>query len=207
MQNIPADILINEIITKNLELDVIYSLCLDTKVNKSWLQRCNNAEFWRKIGQSRYPELIELLIPRLDVSIGKFYHDFAILLYYLNDVLYKEDYIHLIGDNISKPEDPVIMDIFGNLFLENTELVTVDYYISRLQNGKYGISGSIHRWEEKGGRAVTPLSLSSDEFIKYILSLYISSVSSYPEFISKQENKKFNDAWSAVDNDLIPLED
>lgn len=84
-------------------------------------------------------------MPRLVVPTGKFYHDFAILLYYLNDVMNKEDFVEFTAYYILKPKEKELHLILDDWFLDSTIPSTLVYKITRLRNGKYGISGYIEK--------------------------------------------------------------
>lgn len=91
-QPIPEDILKIEIIAKHMSLDDIYSLCSKQIGLQLLPKSCNQAVFWRKIGEKKFPTLTKLIKPYLNSSVGKFYHDVAkFILQFILELDHKTD--------------------------------------------------------------------------------------------------------------------
>lgn len=173
---LPTEIFSFEVLSK-LELDQIYSFCQSTATNRDWLRQCNQAEFWRRIGQEKYPQLTDVLTTKLvNTSIGKFYHTLAKYLYHLNIYLQQEDYAEFVINAVKASIDPYIQSIITDFWLADENIVDLNYKIIRLSNGKYAFDGRLDFLQSKvtNERSFDNIffTLSPDSFVEYFIALY-----------------------------------
>lgn len=89
---IPEDVVLEDIITY-LPLGEIFAFCQSQIRSISY--RCQSQRYWQEIGHHKYPILTKFIDDKIYSSLGKFYRDFAEMMFVIHEFLKTEDMVTL----------------------------------------------------------------------------------------------------------------